>query len=115
MVCEQLPARSQLLTTAGGFLDLAPRAEYDLVTMNPPFAKDQDIDHVMHAWEFVRPGGRLVSIMPAGWSMRGGGRLKKRRAFNAFAEGGELIDLGHDAFKSSGANVHTVMLKLVKP
>ena len=99
------------------FLDVAPEPTFDLVVMNPPFTKDQDIDHVMHAWKFVRPGGRLVSIMSATWSHRGGGRFKKRQQFSAFVEGlkGEVVDLGGDAFKSVGASVYTVLLRLTKP
>jgi predicted RNA methylase len=99
------------------FLLVEPNPTFDLVVMNPPFAKDQDIDHVLHAWKFVRPGGRLVSIMSATWSHRGGGRLKKRQKFHAFVEqvGGEITDLGGEAFKSAGASVYTVMLQLQKP
>jgi SAM-dependent methyltransferase len=98
------------------FLSVEPDESFDLVVMNPPFAKDQDIDHVMHAWKFVRPGGRLVSIMSATWSRRGG-RFKKRQQFSSFVEGldGEVVDLGGDAFKSVGASVYTVMLRLNKP
>jgi predicted RNA methylase len=97
------------------FLLVEPEPIFDLVVMNPPFAKDQDIDHVLHAWKFVRPGGRLVSIMSAGW--RHGSRLKKRQRFASEVDRicGDVIDLGGDAFKSAGANVHTVMVRLRKP
>lgn len=97
------------------FLLVEPEPTFDLVVMNPPFAKDQDIDHVMHAWKFVRPGGRLVAIMSAGWVRAC--RLKKRKMFLAFVEslGGDIEDLGGDAFKSVGASVYTVMLQLRKP
>lgn len=40
--------------------------EYDRIVMNPPFEKGQDIDHVRHAYELLKPGGRLVSIMSEG-------------------------------------------------
>ncbi len=98
------------------FLTVESDPIYDVVVMNPPFAKDQDIEHVEHAWTFVRPGGRLVSIMSAGWSYPAP-RLKKRRAFKAFvnAHGGRIEILGGDAFKALGVNVHSVMLRLDKP
>jgi methylase of polypeptide subunit release factors len=100
----------------GDFLTIAPNPFYDVLVMNPPFSKDQDIDHVMHAWRFIRPGGRLVSIMSAGWSYPEP-RLKKRRAFQSFVRSldGRIVELGGDAFKESGANVHTVMIRLDKP
>lgn len=36
---------------------------YDKIVMNPPFEKNQDIAHVLHAYSLLRPGGRIVSIM----------------------------------------------------
>jgi len=39
---------------------------YDRIIMNPPFSKGRDIQHVMHAYELLRPGGRLVAIMGEG-------------------------------------------------
>ncbi len=43
---------------------------FDRVIMNPPFAKQADIDHVAHALRFVKPGGRLVAIMSASVTFR---------------------------------------------
>ena len=37
--------------------------KYDRIIANPPFTKNQDIDHVMQMWNFLKPGGRIVSIM----------------------------------------------------
>lgn len=39
---------------------------YDRIIMNPPFSKGRDIQHVMHAYGLLRPGGRLVAIMGEG-------------------------------------------------
>jgi hypothetical protein len=36
---------------------------FSKIVMNPPFSRQQDIDHVTHAWNLLRDGGRLVSIM----------------------------------------------------
>jgi hypothetical protein len=48
-------------------------ATYHRVIMNPPFEKDQDMQHVRHAWEYLVPGGRLVAVMCNGWRFRGTG------------------------------------------
>lgn len=40
--------------------------KYDRIVMNPPFEHCQDIDHVLHAYSLLNPGGRLVSIMSEG-------------------------------------------------
>lgn len=56
------------------FLTLAPPTDpelgYDLVVMNPPFDRERDVDHVMHALKFLKPGGGLISIMSAGTEFR---------------------------------------------
>ncbi|THJ36166.1 PLxRFG domain-containing protein [Lampropedia aestuarii] len=39
---------------------------YDRIVMNPPFSEGRDIQHVMHAYSLLRPGGRIVSIMGEG-------------------------------------------------
>jgi tRNA1(Val) A37 N6-methylase TrmN6 len=36
---------------------------YDAVLMNPPFADNQDITHIRHAWDFLKPGGILVAFV----------------------------------------------------
>ena len=44
-------------------MKVSPGGGFDRILMNPPFERNQDIDHVMHAWSLLRPGGRLVAIM----------------------------------------------------
>ena len=34
--------------------------------MNPPFSNRRDIEHVRHAYELLKPGGRIVAIMGEG-------------------------------------------------
>jgi hypothetical protein len=36
---------------------------YDRILMNPPFSDGRDIAHVRHAYDLLKPGGRLVAIM----------------------------------------------------
>jgi hypothetical protein len=48
------------------FIEDCGRSDYDRVVMNPPFEDSQDIQHVMHAYDRLKPGGRLVSIMSPG-------------------------------------------------
>jgi len=47
------------------FLEQPARPEFDFVVMNPPFYGRHYVKHVRHAFEFLKPGGRLVSILPA--------------------------------------------------
>jgi hypothetical protein len=95
------------------FLSLRPQnfEPYDLVVMNPPFDRERDIDHVTHAFEFLKPGGSLFAIMSAGTEFR---ETKKARAFRALVErnGGTFRDLPPGSFKASGTMVNTVILTM---
>lgn len=94
--------------------DLDPRAKLvDVVVMNPPFARQADIDHVLHATTFLRPGGRLAAIMSASVLFRAN---KKTVDFRRWVEslGGVFEALPDGSFTVSGTNAATVMLSLTK-
>lgn len=84
---------------------------FDRVYMNPLFEAGQDIDHVRHAYEFLVPGGVLVSVMGEGAFFRSGG---KYRAFREWYED-KVIDELHllsGAFKMSGTQVNACVVVL---
>lgn len=86
---------------------------FDAIVMNPPFAKHQDIAHVMHATHFLKPGGRLVAVMAGGVKF---GSDKYSTQFRQYvSEFGELIDLPAGSFKESGTMVNTVIAVINKP
>ncbi|MEN9926674.1 MAG: hypothetical protein RL268_2800, partial [Pseudomonadota bacterium] len=39
---------------------------YDRIIMNPPFSNRRDAEHVRHAFDLLKPGGRIVAIMGDG-------------------------------------------------
>lgn len=90
-----------------------PELLYDRVVMNPPFDRERDIDHVVHAWKFLKPDGKLVAIMIAGTEFR---ETVKARAFRAFVEqhGGSFTDLPPGSFASTGTYVNTIILHINK-
>lgn len=90
------------------FLDVAPNPIYDRVVMNPPFDRERDIDHIMHATKFLKPDGRLVSVMSAGTEFR---QTKKAIAFREFVKSkrGDFIDLPSGSFSSVGTNINTII------
>src|SRR5690606_4219170 len=47
------------------FLECPPSPDFDTVIMNPPFYGRHYVKHVRHALKFLKPGGTLVSILPA--------------------------------------------------
>ncbi|SBV91347.1 Type I restriction-modification system methyltransferase subunit [uncultured Alphaproteobacteria bacterium] len=100
---------------AADFLALKPNpaALYDRVAMNPPFDRERDIDHVMHALTFLKPGGILTAIMSAGTEFR---ETRKSKAFRALMAEmrAEWSDLPDGSFSSVGTNVNTIVLKVRK-
>jgi predicted RNA methylase len=81
---------------------------YDRVVMNPPFARQADITHVLHALEFLRPGGRLVSVMSDGVTFRSGAAAAFRDV--VAQAGGTIEELPPGSFTPSGTSVHTVIV-----
>lgn len=82
---------------------------FDRIVMNPPFGQQADIKHVMHAWTFLKPGGRLVSIMSSSVTYRSTSKAVEFRAFIQ-KQGGTIETMPSGAFKSSGTDVSTVMV-----
>jgi hypothetical protein len=88
-------------------LDPASTQPYDIIVMNPPFDRERDIDHVMHAVKFLKPGGKLTAIMSAGTEFR---ETRKAIAFREFVASlnGEFVDLPAGSFSEVGTNVNTL-------
>lgn len=88
---------------------------YDLILMNPPFEKGQDVLHVQYVYKnYLKSGGRLISIMSGGVAS---GTMKRFKEFREWVEdrNGFFIDNGQafkDAFNSTG--VSSVMLVIEK-
>ena len=91
------------------FLTTQPAPVYDRVVMNPPFGKQADIRHVLHALKFLKPGGKLVSVMAAGVMFRENRLTVDFRAV-VEASGGHFEELPDAAFKESGTMVSTVIV-----
>lgn len=93
------------------FLMKIPEPIYDRVVMNPPFTKQADIKHVLHALKFLKPDGLLVSVMSAGVTFRDNLLTK---GFREFIEerGGDIEALPDGAFKAVGTMVSTVIVTI---
>ena len=92
---------------------VSPEPKFDRVVMNPPFNKARaDIHHVLHAFKFLKKGGRLVAIMPSGV------RFRDDKLTNEFRDlvlsCGTIEDLPEQSFKESGTLVNTVLVILNK-
>lgn len=95
-------AKRHAVLTAN-FLECPPRADFDFVIMNPPFYGRHYVKHVNHALKFLKPGGTLVSILPA------------TAHYDHQELKGEWQDLPVASFAESGTNVPTGLLKMKAP
>ncbi|MHC4105093.1 MAG: methyltransferase domain-containing protein, partial [Planctomycetota bacterium] len=70
-VIEIVPQLKQILgaknyeVVSSDFLEFDAK-KYDRIIMNPPFEKGQDVEHVKHAYDLLKPDGRIVAIMGEG-------------------------------------------------
>lgn len=103
----------------GNFLKMKPTADYDYVLMNPPFAGTHYMDHITHAFKFLKEGGQLRSVVPASAEVN---ESRKHVAFRKFvAENtekysrGPFVDLPPQSFAHAGTNINTSVLVLRKP
>lgn len=106
---EKIQSLAESLDTSGlahrvicsDFLDCSIEGigYFDRIIMNPPFENGSDIKHIMHAIEFLRPGGRLVALCANG-----------PRQQRELADLGEYIELPAGSFKESGTNVNVSLL-----
>lgn len=98
----------------GNFLHLNGANQFERIVANPPFSRQQDIEHVTWAFnDHLKSGGILVSIMSGGVRYRDD---RKSREFRALVEqnGGQFWDNEDGSFIESGTNCRTCMVKMVK-
>lgn len=96
------------------FMEAHPEPIWDFVLMNPPFENGQDMAHVRHAFDMLKPGGRLVAIMSPGPFFR---QDRKAQAFRDWFDdmAADKVDIPAGAFKASGTGIATVMVTITKP
>lgn len=93
------------------FLRCGDEVKADVIIANPPFTRQQDIDHVTHMIKLAKR--RVVSVMSASVMYRDN---KKTNEFKELISQykHEFIELEEGVFKASGTNVKTVILVLDK-
>lgn len=103
--------------TGVNFLEFAEgeniRHEWTHVIMNPPFSKQQDIDHILAAYNLLNAGGILVSVVSPSPFFR---TNKKSVEFREWLEkvNAEIVDIPEGAFKGSGTMIRTHIIKIKK-
>ena len=87
---------------------------YSKIIANPPFTKNQDIDHLKEMYHCLSRGGKLVCITSESWI---NGSQKKQVDFKNWLEKekAEIIDIEKGSFKESGTAVGGKIIVLEKP
>jgi hypothetical protein len=86
------------------FLTFPFKTKYSKIIANPPFTKNQDIDHLKEMYKCLSRGGRLVCITSESWV---NGSQKKQVEFRdwLYSVGAEVLEIEKGAFKESGTMV----------
>ena len=84
---------------------------FDKIIMNPPFSKQQDIDHIYKAFWHLKREGILISIVSEAPFFR---TNKKSIEFRKFLEdnNAEIIKKPEGTFKERGTMVNTRLIKI---
>lgn len=93
------------------FLTFTPAKDYDVIVMNPPFSKGQDIAHITKAIHIAK---KCVIAIASGAVL-----FKTDSKTQAFRQlisqyGGTIEPLPAESFKESGTMVNTVLIKIFK-
>lgn len=92
---------------------LLTEKKYDRIVANPPFTKNQDIEHIYHMFKSLKPNGVLVSFASKHWQTSSN---QKEKDFRKWLElvNAEVIEIESGRFKASGTMVGTVLIKIIK-
>lgn len=114
---KHLDGKPYTTLTGLDFLEFANdpniQSPWTRIVMNPPFSRQQDIDHILTAYNILAPGGILVSIVSESPFFR---QNKKSADFRAVLDKceAEIIPLDEGTFRESGTMVRTRIIKLRK-
>lgn len=95
------------------FLKADESSKYDYIIANPPFSKNQDIDHIMKMYAVCEVGGRIVTMASKHWQTSSN---RKEKAFREFLDevSAEVHELEPGAFKESGTSIAAVIIVIDK-
>jgi predicted RNA methylase len=111
--CDVLRAKG-LQVVEVDFLQVQPTFKVSKVIMNPPFERQADIEHVLHAYNFLEPGGVLAAIMSLGVTFRSNAKTVRFREFLS-SMNAKIVVNDAGAFKASGTLAQTISIVFERP
>lgn len=123
--CELMPINKTFLEKIDGVhiigddflsesLQITYANYYDRIIANPPFAKNQDIDHIYAMYNCLKPGGKLITLSSTHWNHVD--QKKEREFLNWVYEtvDGRVEKISAGTFAESGTNIETFMITINK-
>jgi hypothetical protein len=95
------------------FLEINEPNKYDRIIANPPFSKNQDIQHVYKMHDCLKEGGRLVSVVSKHWQNCDN---KTEAGFKQWLKvaKAEIHEIDAGVFKESGTMIASCILIIDK-
>ena len=61
---------TNVMVHQGDFMEMSKEINpvFDIILANPPFTKNQDIDHIMKMYGLLAPGGQMVTVASQSWT-----------------------------------------------
>lgn len=82
---------------------------FDKIIMNPPFSKNQDVKHILHAYSLLKKWGRIVSVASSSIQHKRTSLHEELAHLHP-----QYIEINEWAFKESGTMVNTVLVIINK-
>jgi hypothetical protein len=116
---ELNPVNQKVLQSKGyqlagdDFLKCEHKNFFTKIIANPPFSKNQDIDHVLKMYEVLQEGGRIITIMSNHWKNSDN---KKETEFRNWLETVDytIETIPANTFKESGTSIAACLLIINK-
>jgi len=86
---------------------------FDKIIANPPFSKNQDIDHIYKMYDCLKDGGRIVTVASRHWETSSN---KKETQFRNWLDevGAKIQKVPSGTFKESGTMISTCIIVINK-
>lgn len=97
------------------FLQADNNTFFDIIIANPPFSKNQDIDHIRKMYSLLKPGGLMVAIASKHWIYSQNKKENDFRTWLYDTVDASVNPIDAGAFNESGTSIATVMIIVYKP
>ncbi len=112
--CELMDINAKIIEQKADFLSLGKSGyKWDRVIANPPFNKNQDVDHVYKMYEVCADGGRIVTVASRHWMAAKEGKCKQFRKWLHDVDA-EITNVAAGEFKESGTGIATCIIVIQK-